>query len=458
MQTGPKACPLVVVAASYYRLPVVLNRCLVLRARNFELACTITPRVFLVFPTTLKVVVRFPDLVPPRLMADTDGLPAGVLRIVLERLSCTTGNAFSPKGRFGICRLHKGRARNSHSHEHCVGGFGHLTIHELLHGQSPSCSGCPPNNRADCNYCNRFMSPRWHKRPSLHISKTGQFRSDIVRARQFGRELTKSFPAVSQILSEALNPMPDVSEEIKAQVDRKLFELRKNRTWLAGELGISTTTVYRFFSNPNCSAHTYRQIEIFLEDNYDDAAESDENYVPVSSESLGLYSTSIETDIPGVYAGYYKSFFKRGTVIRFILHIFADEEECKFVFREYNMYDNKLPASIDDYRHSGDVHIGRQNNSIFHCVTIAEGHVRLLTLTRGNPATRQLVNGMMLTQTNPGGSLMPACCIVVLEKLNISIETAILDMGPGRIDLSGSGYTHIIDAIETAEKSQLLHV
>lgn len=134
--------------------------------------------------------------------------------------------------------------------------------------------------------------------------------------------------------------------------------------------------------------------------------------VDVADDIYGGYTRSTHRSYEGFFQLYRPSFTKPGLIFRGIVNIEWDSHTDVFTFSDYYSVN---PDSNDVKAHAGNVCISSYTN-LLHLMTVYEGSVRLMTLTKMREKDG-ILRGTIQTQSESLMFFQPTVAPVVLRKL-----------------------------------------
>jgi transcriptional regulator with XRE-family HTH domain len=143
-----------------------------------------------------------------------------------------------------------------------------------------------------------------------------------------------------------------------------------------------------------------------------DHAASDLEHAGVAAEEYGAYARKSVGDYVGSYFGYRRAFSKSRKIMRTCFTIDWSKDKGRLTFSEYQEY-VPLEQGPSEPHHGGDLYIGA-NTNLVHLVTIFQGAVRLVTLTK---MRNQVLRGVVLTQGERPAFYQPAVSALLLKKV-----------------------------------------
>lgn len=176
-----------------------------------------------------------------------------------------------------------------------------------------------------------------------------------------------------------------------------------------------------------------------------DDVESD---IEVSGHQYGAYARTPYKHYEGGYFAYRRSFTYPNTFLRSLYELRWHEAEEVFHFQEFQSYTSVENRPID-HSQAGKIYISPATDLI-HFLTIHEGAVRLITLTkmRGNYAT---MRGSVLTQSERTMFYQPSVSAIYLDKIaNFDFSVHCREVGP--IVPSNEAYQSVEATIEAIEQ------
>ena len=208
---------------------------------------------------------------------------------------------------------------------------------------------------------------------------------------------------------------PDDSE-FKLKRAKKLQRALRNKQWtrvfLADKTGYDEKTIRNVLNGAQVRDKTIVDVcqALGIEPIFDDVEELTE----VADAQYGGYSRVTHRPYETFYAFYRRDTFDDDKLIyKSILEIFWDVTERRLSFKEY--YRRRSTSIPGVKAHTGPVYIS-PHTSLLHMLTIFEGAVRTLTLTKMREF-EGIMRGVLLTQTESLTFYQPTVSPVVLRVL-----------------------------------------
>jgi hypothetical protein len=215
--------------------------------------------------------------------------------------------------------------------------------------------------------------------------------------------------------------------EFKLERAKKLQRALRNKQWtrtfLADKTGYDEKTIRNVLSGAQVRDKTIIDVcqALGIEPIFDDVEELTE----VADAQYGGYSRVTHRLYETFYAFYRRDTFDNDKLIyKSIFKIFWDVTERRLSFKEYY---RRMSTSLPDVKaFTGPVYIS-PHTSLLHMLTIIEGAVRTLTLTKMR-AFEGIMRGVLLTQTESLTFYQPTVSPVALRVLTeYNIEARLND-------------------------------
>ncbi len=200
-------------------------------------------------------------------------------------------------------------------------------------------------------------------------------------------------------------------DPVEYQIRRFLIQRGISQIQLADMAGLSPSTIERLLKG-SYSPKTVRIIEDRLRIDLSGGASRP---VTVSSKRFGGYTRENYAMYQGEYTAYRRSYSYPDNIVASGFRFQWSYDERCMQFFEYGEYP---PDRGTDQAHTnmGNIHIS-DFVDLLHLVTLYEGAVRTITLTKMRPRLRNRLHGIILSQADPNLSFRPAVSPIVLVKL-----------------------------------------
>jgi DNA-binding Xre family transcriptional regulator len=199
------------------------------------------------------------------------------------------------------------------------------------------------------------------------------------------------------------------------QIDRARSKMRLTLTELADRAGYDERTVRNVIKGKKTRFGTIEDICNVLQISLGLSAQT----VDVTDELHGGYTDKQFQDYIGPYFSYRRSFTSIGNLLRSLFVISWNSERKCLTFSEHQRYVSSDNQSLQDYSQHGDIFVSN-TIGLFHLVTIAEGAVRLITITK--LSADGTMKGIVLTQMDSGFFWQPCVSPILLVKADASLS------------------------------------
>ena len=194
------------------------------------------------------------------------------------------------------------------------------------------------------------------------------------------------------------------------KIERALVRKSWTRVYLADITGYDERTIRNVLGAKPVRDQTIIDIcqALGIEPDLEDSSE----YVEVADAEYGEYPRGPYRKYEGGYFAYRRSFSSPTRLMRTCVEMEWAEDEG-LIFRELSQF--QAGRRQVDNSQSGRVHVS-QTTGLMHLVTLVEGSVQLITLTK-MIGSDQVMRGAVLTQIDRDAHYLPAFSCMVLTKL-----------------------------------------
>lgn len=208
--------------------------------------------------------------------------------------------------------------------------------------------------------------------------------------------------------------------ERAGRVERAMRAKGFTRQKLAERAGYDIRTIYKVINAEHVRDKTIIDICRALDIAPELELPPDENQI--APDAYGAYSHSAYRHYEGKYIGYRRSFSNLESFIRIPLEITWDHEDHCFKFSEFQRYTG-LDNHDVDHSQSGIVYISSFTDTI-HFLTVNQGAVRVVTLTKMKRNGQEKMRGIVLTQCERETYFQPATSAFYMKKITENPEDA----------------------------------
>ena len=203
------------------------------------------------------------------------------------------------------------------------------------------------------------------------------------------------------------------------RIGRAMAEKGWTQARLAKAAGYDERTIRNVLKGESTRQETILDICEALDIEFESIAyeNHDPEYVDVAAEPYGAYARRNVTNYVGPYFGYRRMFSKPRQLMRTCYLIDWSKSKSRLIFSEYQKY-VPVHKNLADATHGGDIYIGSDSNLI-HLVTVFQGAVRLVTLTRMRD---KALRGVVLTQGERPAFYQPSVSALLLKKVEGRVD------------------------------------
>lgn len=230
--------------------------------------------------------------------------------------------------------------------------------------------------------------------------------------------MPRYFPLNSRFMVRAMAE-DDFEQAVRLDLGRRIqLAYRKQRLTLGGlakKAGYDEKTIRNVIRGERTRVGTIEDICSVLKiEIYADSSKKPATNSAVAPDIHGEYAKNHYEDYIGFYTAHRRSFTFPENILRSVYEIrWSDEKNC-MIFYEHQKYNSAELDRAIDYSQGGDIYISNSINLI-HMMTIVNGAVRLVTLTKMKVNDKTL-RGIVLTQSQGEFYFQPSVSPIVLEK------------------------------------------
>jgi hypothetical protein len=199
---------------------------------------------------------------------------------------------------------------------------------------------------------------------------------------------------------------------------------------LAEDAKCNVRTIRNFFNGKSVREETTRRIAAVVGVNLISErleAQTGSNSADVEH---GLYSEDLVRSYIGYFYAYRRSFSIADNLVRALFKLEWDAKRACLTFQEFQTYHSSHLARRVHYDQRGDVFISN-TIGLVHLLTVQEGAVRLITLTRLHH-DENYMRGVVLTQSEWPDHFQPSVSPIFFRKILVAqdIERLVEQVGP----------------------------
>jgi transcriptional regulator with XRE-family HTH domain len=238
--------------------------------------------------------------------------------------------------------------------------------------------------------------------------------------------------------------------EKRLVLGRKIEDTRRQKGWsrslLANKAGYDERTVRNAVNGHRVKEQTIFDLCNALELQLDDVwGESSFRTDEVAPATYGSYSKAAAKRYEGKYLAFRRGFSENPAILRSIYEIHWNENIPGLAFYENQNYTGARKQKIDNSQ-DGNVYIS-DFTGLVHLMTVAEGSVRLLTLTK---LKNDIMEGSVLTQSERTMFYQPSVSAIRFQKIPSEDEEQ--SIMPGPLDPDSDEYQNVNEELLRIEK------
>lgn len=224
---------------------------------------------------------------------------------------------------------------------------------------------------------------------------------------------------------------------LSERIRRKLAVRGWTQAQLAKASGYDERTIRNVLNGQSARYQTVVEICKALELEPEDKRITTEQ---VAAEQFGAYARSSFALYVGDYFGYRRVFSKSRRILRTFYSIAWSAERHCLVFSEFQDAVSVQSAETEpDPSHGGNVYVSA-HTGLIHLVTVFQGAVRLVTLTK---MKNQTLRGVVLTQSERSYFFQPSVSALLLKKSDGGRDQRLLESKIGTLSANDGDFESI---------------